>query len=40
MQQTVCDDVFLKGVGIHSGEVVHLKICPAPIDSGIVFKRG
>jgi len=38
-EQTVRSAVECKGVGLHSGAPVHLKILPAPSGSGIVFRR-
>jgi UDP-3-O-[3-hydroxymyristoyl] N-acetylglucosamine deacetylase len=29
----------LSGIGLHTGVTVHLRLCPAPAHSGIVFKR-
>ena len=38
-QKTVKKEISLKGVGLHSGEVVNLKIKPANINTGILFIR-
>ena len=38
-QTTIKNPVRASGVGLHSGQQVNLRICPAGPDSGIVFKR-
>ena len=38
-QRTVSQSVGCKGVGLHTGDEIHLTIHPAPADSGIVFMR-
>lgn len=38
-EQTIRSSVECKGVGLHSGAPVHLRILPAPSGSGIVFRR-
>lgn len=38
-QTTICRAVEVDGVGLHHGAPVHLRIRPAPPDSGIVFIR-
>jgi len=38
-QRTVRNSVSCSGIGLHSGTVVTLHIHPAPIDSGILFRR-
>ena len=38
-QKTLRDEIKLKGIGLHNGKNVNLKIIPADIDSGIIFKR-
>jgi UDP-3-O-[3-hydroxymyristoyl] N-acetylglucosamine deacetylase len=38
-EQTIRAAVACKGVGLHSGAPVHLRILPAPAGSGIVFRR-
>ncbi|MHB8421206.1 MAG: UDP-3-O-acyl-N-acetylglucosamine deacetylase [Leptospirales bacterium] len=38
-QRTIRKSVDLVGVGLHSGKQVHVRICPAPIDTGITFIR-
>ncbi len=38
-QKTTNSKISCSGVGLHSGVDIFLKLCPAPCDSGIVFKR-
>ena len=38
-QTTIKEEVSCAGIGLHSGQQVSLRLKPAPIDSGIVFKR-
>lgn len=38
-QHTVRNSIRATGVGLHSGEKVALSIHPAPVDTGIVFRR-
>jgi UDP-3-O-[3-hydroxymyristoyl] N-acetylglucosamine deacetylase len=38
-QRTLQKAIKATGVGLHSGDDVHLTLSPAPIDSGIVFRR-
>lgn len=38
-QHTLAGSVQCSGVGVHSGEQVRLRLCPAPADTGIVFIR-
>ncbi len=38
-QKTINSEVSCSGIGIHSGAKVMMRLLPAPIDSGIVFKR-
>jgi UDP-3-O-[3-hydroxymyristoyl] N-acetylglucosamine deacetylase len=38
-QRTVRQVIRASGVGLHSGEKVFLALRPAPVDSGIVFRR-
>jgi len=37
MQQTIRSEIRFSGIGLHSGQNVHLTIQPAPVDHGIVF---
>jgi UDP-3-O-[3-hydroxymyristoyl] N-acetylglucosamine deacetylase len=39
MQKTLAKAVECSGIGVHSGELVNLRLCPAPINTGIVFVR-
>ena len=39
LQRTIKDPIEFEGVGLHSGEKVNLRLNPAEINSGIVFKR-
>ena len=38
-QKTINQNIFLKGIGLHSGIEANLLIKPAEPNSGIVFKR-
>ena len=38
-QRTLKNIIRATGVGLHSGEKVYLTLRPAPVDSGIVFRR-
>jgi len=38
-QRTIAKDVFMNGVGTHTGEAVSIRVLPAPPDAGIVFIR-
>lgn len=38
-QRTVKKSVKARGIGIHSGAMINMKLIPAPIDHGVVFKR-
>ena len=38
-QHTLASEVSLSGIGLHTGVTVHLRLCPAPANTGIVFKR-
>jgi len=39
MQNTLREEFSISGTGMFTGEKVSIRICPAPIDSGIVFRR-
>ncbi|MEO0359340.1 MAG: UDP-3-O-acyl-N-acetylglucosamine deacetylase [Pseudomonadota bacterium] len=39
MQKTLTSDVVLTGVGLHSGKAVEMRISPAPVETGIWFRR-
>ena len=36
-QQTIVDAIELRGIGLHSGKEVEIKLKPAEIDNGIKF---
>ena len=38
-QHTLASTVSLSGIGLHTGVNVNLRLCPAPANTGIVFKR-
>ncbi len=38
-QQTVASCVGISGIGLHTGVKVSIRLCPAPANTGIVFKR-
>ena len=38
-QFTLAKDVFMNGVGIHTGQAVSVRVLPAPEDTGVVFVR-
>lgn len=38
-QRTLKNAIRTTGVGLHTGDKIHLTLLPAPIDSGIVFRR-
>jgi UDP-3-O-[3-hydroxymyristoyl] N-acetylglucosamine deacetylase len=38
-QRTLANKVKTAGVGVHTGQMVHLSLCPAPVNTGIVFRR-
>lgn len=38
-QRTLKNAIRATGVGLHTGEKIYLTLLPAPIDSGIVFRR-
>ena len=38
-QSTIADKVSISGIGVHTGEVVNLRILPASPNSGIIFRR-
>ncbi len=39
MQTSLKESVSCKGVGLHSGAEVEMRLCPAPAETGIVFVR-
>lgn len=38
-QHTLADEVSFSGIGIHTGQCVHMRFIPAEVNSGIVFRR-
>ena len=38
-QRTLKESVLLKGIGLHTGELVNIEICPAPANHGYKFQR-
>ncbi len=38
-EKTIQESVFCSGVGLHSGQIIHMALHPASKDSGIVFIR-
>lgn len=38
-QRTLKNTISITGVGVHSGEKIALKLFPAPVNTGIVFRR-
>jgi UDP-3-O-[3-hydroxymyristoyl] N-acetylglucosamine deacetylase len=38
-QTTILHDVSTEGVGLHTGVFGHLRLLPAPADTGVVFRR-
>ena len=38
-QKTLRNSISCTGVGLHGGTLINMKLAPAPVNSGIVFKR-
>lgn len=38
-QRTLKNTIRATGVGLHNGEKIYLTLCPAPVNTGIVFRR-
>ena len=38
-QKTIKNNIVIKGVGLHSGKKVSIKLIPSEPNSGIIFKR-
>ena len=38
-QHTIANPVSVSGVGLHTGVKVNLRLCPAPANTGVVFRR-
>ena len=39
LQQTVKKNYTFEGKGLHTGKVAKMTVCPAPVDTGIIFRR-
>ncbi|PIV55513.1 3-hydroxyacyl-[acyl-carrier-protein] dehydratase FabZ [Candidatus Desantisbacteria bacterium CG02_land_8_20_14_3_00_49_13] len=39
MQRTIKNEMGIKGLGLHTGEEISMRILPLPEDSGIIFSR-
>lgn len=39
MQNTLKNEIVLEGQGLHTGNMIHMRLTPAPVDTGIVFIR-
>ncbi|MFZ0964193.1 MAG: UDP-3-O-acyl-N-acetylglucosamine deacetylase [Terriglobia bacterium] len=38
-QHTLASEAALSGIGLHTGVTVNLRLCPAPVHTGVVFRR-
>ena len=38
-QRTIAEEISFSGKGLHTGELVTMRVCPAEADRGIVFRR-
>src|SRR5271157_148086 len=38
-QHTIAAPVLVSGIGLHTGVKVNLRLCPAPANTGILFRR-
>ena len=38
-QRTLANEVKTAGVGVHTGQMVYLTLRPAPVNTGIIFRR-
>ena len=38
-QHTLASPASISGIGLHTGVKVNVRLCPAPVNTGIVFKR-
>lgn len=38
-QRTLANEIACSGIGLHSGETVHMRLIPAPENTGIIFIR-
>lgn len=39
MQHTIAQPITLSGIALHTGQEVHIRCLPAPVDTGICFQR-
>ena len=39
LQQTLRKEYLFEGKGLHTGKTSRMTVCPAPVDTGIVFRR-
>ncbi len=39
MQQTLAQIIEFRGIGVHKGNEVHMRLCPAAAGQGIIFRR-
>ncbi len=38
-QKTIKKTILFNGIGLHTGKIVNMKICPGEVNTGIIFKR-
>ena len=38
-QKTIKKTILFNGIGLHTGKMVNMKICPGEVNTGIIFKR-
>lgn len=38
-QRSIRTQISARGVGVHTGEMVTIRLCPAPEDTGVIFRR-
>lgn len=39
LQQTLKKSYLFEGKGLHTGRIARMEVCPAPVDTGIIFRR-
>lgn len=39
LQRTLAKDISASGIGLHLGRLVHMRLSPAPVNTGIIFRR-
>ena len=39
LQKTIAKEVNFSGVGLHNGKICNVKLLPAAVNTGIIFKR-